>query len=770
MLFLKTYFRHLSKHKLYTLVTIVGFGISLAFVILLSVYIKNELAVDDFQVNKERIYRLESSSATDFSGPIAVDLKNTYPDIEDYTRVYSQTGIATLTNDEKFAVQFLAVDPSFFSIFSYSLQTGVSSEVLVSPNSIVISESYTRKLFGNKPAIGERIFINTTNEFVVSGVMKDFPEKTVFKQPDVIVNIEAMKKITGWEQFLTEYGFCSMNIFFLEKENGNVSAKAPEILSNFKENFWLYKEGYADGVVFTPLKDIYFSSKTGNFVKSNDKNLIVILSVIVLLILILAIGNYINLTVAQASFRAKEIAIKKLVGSPRKALFQQLIKESILLCTVSVVFAIFLAKLVEPVFNSLLDTKLDLNNSLSFINLLLFLLLLSGIAIFSGIIPALRITRFKPVDIVKGSFRKTSKSNYSKVFITFQYTITIALLVCSLIIIKQTNFLRNYDVGFSRENILHLPYLTDFKKKESVRNTLQQIPGVSEISFTWGSPLDGGSNQSFDYNDKPVSFQEFSVDSTFFSVFNIEINRTKAAYSKKGIFLNKKALKVLEMDNAPTSLKVYDNSYPVLGVVKDFNFNDLKKNIGPIMIHQGDAESYVSNIFIKVNNVNMSEAINKIKSEYASMVDHAPFDVTFVDEAINKWYLKEEKTGKIISYFTLLSFIISFMGILAMATFYMQQHKKEISIRKVNGASILQIFSQLNKNFLKWIGLAFLISVPVSWYFMHRWLENFAYKTTLNWWVFVSAGLLTLMVAFISISWQSFKAAVTNPVEALKDE
>jgi len=770
MLFFKTYFRHLLKNKLYTLVTIIGFAISLAFIILLGVYIKNELSVDDFQVNKDRIYRLESKGSADFSGPIAVDLKNKYPDIESYTRVYNQDGIASLSTDKKLNIHYLAVDSSFFNIFSYPLIKGSSSDVLASKNSIVLSQSYARKLFGDISPIGKKVVINTNNEFIVLGIMKNFPENTIFKQPDAIINIKAMSSITGFKSFLTEYGFCSMNIYFLESFNGNLQSKASQILRNFKKNFWLYKEGYAKGVVFTPLKEIYFSTNHGHGVRSNNKDLIVILSVIVLIILLLAIGNYINLTIAQSTFRAKEIAIKKLVGSSKRSLFIQLIKESVLLSFMAVILALFLARLAEPVFDSLLNTKLDLKSNFTFINFIILIGFFTVIGIVSGILPALRIASFKPIEIVKGSFRKKSKTVYNNIFITFQYTITITLLVCSFLIIKQTRFLKNYNLGFNRDNIIHLPYLTEANKKVTVKNVLKEIPGVKSVSITWGSPLDGGSNRSFNYNRKPVSFQEFRVDSSFFSIFGLKIKPTKVAYSKNGVYLNKKALKVLGFDSIPASFKMNDITLPILGVVNNFNFNDLRQNIGPILIRQQQDDSYASNIFIKINGTNSFETIKKIKVAYAALVDNSPFDVTFVNDTINQWYSKEEKTGKIIGYFTLLSFIISFMGILAMSTFYIQQRKKEISIRKVNGASIVQIFSLLNKNFLKWIGIAFIIAVLISWYFMHQWLENFAYKTKMSWWIFALAGLTTFLIAFLTISWQGLKAAINNPMDALKNE
>jgi putative ABC transport system permease protein len=769
MITLKTYIRHLLKNKLYTLVTVLGFALSLMFVLLLSVYIQNELSVNDFQKNKNRIYRIENEEP-DFSGPIAVSLKNSIPDIEDFTRIYDDQGVATTTTQQKVKIKYLAVDNSFFNIFSYPLVYGNPSEVLATKNSMVLSKTYAFKLFGNENPIGKKVTINANNEFMVTGIVEDFPEKTHFKSPDALINIQAMADITGYENFLKDIGFCSMSIYFLETNNGNLPAKAPQILANFKKDFWLYKEGYAKTLVFTPLKEIYFSDKIGKNTKGNSKTLIIILSVIVLLILLLAVGNYINLTIAQATFRGKEVAIKKLVGSSKKRLFGQFIKESVMLCLLAAVLSLFLAKLAEPIFNTLLDTQLNLNSKITFINLLIFIGGFGFIGVLSGIIPAIKITNFKPIEVVKGSFRRKSKGVYGKAFITFQYTVAITLLACSWLILKQTRFLKNYPLGFNKKNIVYTEYLGGTKKKATIKNALLQIPGVEEVSLTWGSPLDGGSNMSFDYKGKPVSFQEFAVDSSFFNVFGIKIKPTKTAYSKEGIYLNKTALKVLEFQSIPPTVKISDGEFPILGVVNDFHFNSLRKKIGPIYIRQQLKNSFATNIFLKVNSANLVETLGKIKATYTDLIDGAPFEITFVDDAINQWYLKEEKAGKIIGYFTILSFIISFMGILAMSTFYMQQRTKEIGIRKVNGASIAQILSLLSKNFLKWIGLAFVIAVPISWYAIGRWLENFSYKTPMSWWIFALAGITAFGIALLTISWQSIKAARRNPVEVLRDE
>ena len=268
-----------------------------------------------------------------------------------------------------------------------------------------------------------------------------------------------------------------------------------------------------------------------------------VLSIIVLLILLLAVGNYINLTIAQATFRGKEVAIKKLLGSSKRQLFLQFVRESVLLCLIAVLLSLLIAKLIEPVFDSLLYTRLDLNNKINLPNITIFIFLFALIGVLSGILPAIKISDFRPIEVVKGTFRTKVKSIYGKAFITFQYIVTISLLACSWIILKQTDFLRNKDLGFQKDNIVHIEYLGGTEQKNTIKDALLRIPGVQDVSLTWQSPLTGGSNQTFDYNGRSVSFQEFAVDSSFFNVFDIAIKPTGVAYSKMAFTLMKPLLR-----------------------------------------------------------------------------------------------------------------------------------------------------------------------------------------------------------------------------------
>ncbi len=658
---IKSYIRHLLKNKLYTGVTVLGFAISLTFILLLSVYIANELSVDDFHVNKERIYRLENETV-DFSPPIAEDLKNSIPEIESFTRVLESDGRIMVSGEQKLKINYLGVDAPFFNIFSFPLLKGSPDEVLQTPGDIVLSRTMAMKLFGSIDVVGKSVFMNTEHEFLITGVMEDFPENTHFTYQDALVNMTAFKTLWDFENIMEEYGFASLSIYFLSKKNTDLPSKASEILKRFKKDYWIYKDGWANIVEFTPLKDLYFSQKIGNGTKSNSKTLITVLSVIVLLILLLAVGNYVNLTIAQATFRGKEVAIKKLLGGTKMQLFLQFIKESVFLCLAAVVLSLFLAKLIEPVFDSLLDTRLYLSRKISILNVLLFIGVFGCVGVLSGILPAMKIAAFKPLEVVKGTFRKKSKSIYTKAFITFQYTVTIALLACSWIILKQTDFLRGKDLGFQKNNIVHMEYLGTMDQKETIKSALLKIPAVQDVSLTWQSPLSGGSNQTFEYGERSLSFQEFIVDSSFFNVFDIEMKPTKAAYSKYGMYLNETAIKELGLDNNAVSFKMEEEEKTILGVVQDFNFKELRDKISPLMIRQQLADSNTDDIFLKLNGNNIFQTADNIKSTYIDLIDDAEFELTFVDDTINQWYEKDERTGKIIGYFTLLSFIISAMG------------------------------------------------------------------------------------------------------------
>ena len=758
------------QHKLYSFITIFGFAISLMFIILISIYVQEQLSVDQFHVNKGRVYRLINENDGHFPPPMGQRVMGLLPELEAFTRLKDMTGLIDALNGNKQIFNYLLADAAFFNIFSFRLLEGVPDEVLQTKNSIVLSQSFANLLFGDSSPMGKVVKLNKEHSFVVTGIMEDMPHNTSVKNSEAIINFSALADIWGWEGMEEEYGSCSFAMYYLARENTDLPSKAPILLNDLKQDFWIYQEGWAKTISFEPLEENYFSQIHSPAKKQGSKTQVFVLSGIVVLILFLAIVNYINLSLAHAAFRGKEIAIKKLVGSSRRRLFWQLITESVVLCLLAFLTAILLSFLAEPIVNNLLGAHIDLFNQFHWYNFFLFLSLLLGVGVVAGFIPALVITSFNALEVVKGTLRKKSKQVYGKGLIAFQYCIVIVLLISTWMIARQTQFLRDYQLGFDKSNVLWISSSIKPAEKENIRNIIENIPGVEGMSFVAGSPLDGGNNQSYQHNGKPVSFQTFTVDSSFFSLLNISYTPTGVALSKEAVLLNRAAVEELELDDLPGSLKWYEEVRPVYGVVENFHFRKLHEKEGPAAFIQMGPEEHPWQILVKLSGKNTMETVGKIKEAYSAFTGGYPTDYGFMDDTISQWYQQEENTAKIIGYFTLLAVIISVLGILAMATYYIKQRQKEIGIRKVIGSESLEILMMLNKDFLKWVFISFIIACPIAWYAIDRWLQNFAYRTEISWWIFALAGISAMAVALLTISWQSWRAASRNPVDSLRYE
>ena len=766
---LKMFLKYLAKNRLYTFVTISGFAASLMFVFLLSIYIKQELSVDQFHVNKERIYRLNRGNDASFSPPIGDRIKSQFPEVEAYTRIYKNSENAIFRDKRQERFDYLMADSSFFNIFSFKLKAGDPGQVLATKNSAVLSSSFSRKIYGNENPVGKTFSVRKVS-FVISGIYEEFPQNTQFEKTDVILNFNILADLWGYKQVLTSNDNSSFGIYFLAVKGTDLPSKAPVILEQFKKDYWVFSDGYSKTLWFEPLTEVYFSKESSPGIRQNSRTSIFIFGAIALLILCISIINYINLTVAQAGFRSKEAAIRKLVGCSNWALISQNIIESIVLSSAAAFVAVYLAFLAEPFFNEQMNCNLNLNEQFGLSFILTIILAVVATGIISGIIPAIVVNNFSAIDVVKGNLSRKTKTIYSKVLIAFQYGIAIALLISTWTIVKQSKYMQNYDLGYDKENLFWMEYIIKANQKTTFRNSLKSIPGVIEVSYCQGSPLDGGNNQSFNYNGKPVSFQQFTIDSCYFNLMGMNVSKTGVAFSKNGVWLNKAAVKLLDMGENPVSFRYFNEEVPVLGIVNDFNFQSLHSKIGPIIIRPLSERNEPLSVMVRINGANKIATINKIIEEQSSITGGAPMQSALFDEALNQLYTKEIKQSKLIGAFTLLSILISSMGIFAMALYYIQQKVKEIGIRKINGAKTFEVMVMLNKDFIKWVAISFVIACPVAVYVMNKWLENFAYKTGLSWWIFLLAGVLAFGIALLTVSLQSWRAATRNPVEALRYE
>lgn len=765
----KSFVNSLVNSKLYTIITLVGFTISLTFVILLSVYIKKELTVNSLQKNGSRIYRLINEKYAEYAPPVGLLLQNEFPEIESYTRILENPGTLVTQDNIKVKFNYLAADSTFFTIFSFNLIEGDPETALKTKNSVVLSWEFANKIFGNNSPLDKQITINGI-DCIVMGVVDDISKTSNFDKCDAIINFRCLADLWRDPNLLTSMGNSSFALYFLAKPNTDLPSKASQVLEMFKKDYWMYQDDRTKTVVFEPLADNYFSHIPARGTHQNSKKFIAVLFAIVILILVLAIINYMNLTIAQSGARVKEMALKKLLGSSRKKLIFQHVNESIILCFIAFLLALLVSFLAEPTFNSLLDTQLNLASEFTSNTILITVVFVMLVGFISGIIPAFIITRLSAVQVFKGEFRRKSKSIYSKLLIGFQYIVVIVLIISTLIIARQTDFMRNHSLGFNTTNIVWLDNNLSNNEMAGFKNEMNKIPGIKRVSFVKGSPVDGGDNRSFNYEDKPVSFQLFKVDSSFFPMMEMNITSTGTAYTKQGMWINRVTVDKLGLDSLPKSFSTIHGEIPILGIVDNFYFESLHREIGMVLIQQMSETDDPKQILIQLEGNNPISTLEKVKKAYGDFTNGQPFDYGFVNDTIKSWYESEKKTGTIVSYFAMLSIIISVMGIFAMSVFYNLQKIKEIGIRKVNGATVFQIVKMLNLDFIKWVAIAFVIACPIAYYAMNKWLQQFPYKITLDWWIFALAGIFAIIISLITVSWQTFKAARRNPVESFRYE
>lgn len=791
---IKLFIRDFRRNKLYSGITVLGFAAALTFVILLSIYIRKESSVDDFHINKDRIVHLANDKGYGHSGPMATLVKEQFPEVENYCLfMLNKEGLASVSPTEKINYTYAYASPVFFSMFSFPLLSGDPAQVLQARHSLVISESLGRKLFGNESPVG-KVLENAGVRIPITGVMKDIPENTHFPYFDAVINIQGLTDYWHWSggDILETMGIATFDLYLLEKPGTDLKKREADILASFRENVSFYQqEDSPQKLIVESLDQIYFSAYKSGSARHNSKSLLWVLSTIAGVILLLAIINYINLTVARGGMRAKEISVKKLLGTSHTRLFMQFITESVIMCVLAFILACIFSVLAEPVFNRLMGAHIQILPAFSPLWLTGMLLCIAVIGTLSGIIPAWIITRFDAVEVMKGAFRKKTKGSYSKILISLQYTAAIVLTICTVMLVKQTHFMVHYDMGFDRENLVRYSYVLDAGKKDVLKNEVKKLAGVKEVAFTCGDPLDGGNSSFFDYEGKKLNFRTFRVDTAFFRMLGLKTISTGLQNSEGGtyfywsvyngktqqitlrqqsVWLNREALRQLGLDSLPLEFKMNGKSQPVRGIVDDFHISDLSQDIAPLMISPLQTPETPWNMWVQLQGPDQYATFHEIGQIYKRLSEGIPFKADFVNDTIHRWYERTERISGMIGNLCMLALLLSAMGILAMATYFIQQRIKEIGIRRVNGASIREILRMLISGFMKWIVLAFVIACPVGFYIMTRWLSDFAYRTTFDWWVFTLSGGIALSVAVSMICWQSWRAASANPVEMLKNE
>lgn len=764
----RAFLNFLGRNKLYTAINIFGFSISLMFVILLVTYTRQEYAVDQFHSNKERIFRLCDETDACFAPLIGRDLKARYPEIETYVRLFETDEVAT-AGERHLKAKILLSDPDFFRMFSFRLAEGDTAQVLRSKNGALLSESFARNLFPEGDYLDKTVTIKGES-VPVTGILRPFGNSQ-FVTPDVMLSFEEWTPLVyGWDGVLKRgYASTSFPLYLMLKPHADLSAKVPDMLSHLKTYYWPYKDDHTRELTIKPLAEVYLSNPlyASELIRIGSKTLINTFFSVAMLILLFAVINYINLSTAQSESRAREMAVRRLLGCSRKALFTRLIVESVLLCILSLLIALLLAGIAEPIFNRILQTHISVSNLFSASNLGIGVVAIILLGLLTGVIPASVITRARPIDVVRGSFRHKTKMVYNKILIGFQYLITIVLLGCTLTMSRQIDMMLHADLGFDTANKLYLS-IPDLNPGQSagLKNQLLQIAGVENVALVRGVPMLGSNNTSDTWHDQPISIQRFEGDSSYLKIMGFRILRDNRTDDRKAIWLNETAMQAMELPDSASYCEYF--KCPIAGIVQDFRYRDLTHPAEPCIIEHMQDNYWPWACIIQLTNLDSPVTLRTIERVYREYTGGMPCEYKTYDEVMHQQYAAQQRMSDILFGFTLVAILISALGILAMATYFIRQRSMEIAVRKVFGSTNREVLQRLVLHFVRYVLAAFVIAVPVIWYLMHDWLSQYVLRIPLSWTIFALAGLTALAIAVATVFGQSWRAANSNPVDAIK--
>ena len=772
---MNTYFKFLSKNKFYTFVTVFGFAISLMFVFLIAVYTRQELSVDKFQEKGDRIFILADESSIGAATRIAYRIEERYPEVEAVVpMITSHSNPETGTiHGTRIKIKTILAEKNFFDVFSFPLVQGSKDQVLEAKNGAVISETFARRAFPDKDPLGESIVFHDSVTVTVTGVMKDIKNSAI-PYADVIFRIDNIEYFNSGLYSDAYHNAGGAIIAVLAKEGADLQAKTDDLLSYFKEIYWIYERGIYQTVRFIPFSEFYFAKiDASGMMNQGDKSFVLILISVGFVILLFAIFNYINLTVAQTGFRAREMATRLLVGASSGEPVRRLIVESVLLTFGSLLLGIFLAFLFVPFANDLLRTILDLAGFFSVGNIAIILFSTIILGIISGIFPSWFISRSKPIDVVRGTFALKNKLVFSKVFITIQNVITIALLVVSLVMSAQIDHLIHAPLGYNNKNIINIPNygIGGPQVVQTLANELETLASVKRVALSQGTPFSRGNNYTFEYKEKNIGLQILTGDSTFFNMFGFEILHDNHTAETKKTYYNEQAYKELELDDDAITVPNIDLwfSNGISGKVKDFQLGDILSNTPPVAIVVNNrSDIYPWNLLVEVQG-EPAIAYNQVKEVFEKMTN-LDFEAMFMEEEVAKRFAPQRRVQKIVSIFTGIAMLISLLGLIAISTYFIRQREKEIAVKKVMGSTNYKITLKLVQSFLNYVLIAFVLATPISWYILNQWLADYSYCITLSPFYFIVGGLFCLVISALTVFYQSRKAANANPVKFLKNE
>ena len=777
---LKIAWRNLIREKQFSLLNVLGLAAGLACTLLIYLWVEDELRYDSFFANNDRLYQLmehgtnEKSGVSDgSSGLLWEAVKTKFPEVE-YASPLAGPGWYppfTLTNGEKNIKaigQYAGKD--YFNIFSFPLVEGNKNTILTEKNGIAISDELAKKLFGTATGVtGKTIRLQHDKDFVVSGVFEKTPVHSS-QQFDFVLSWDYFKNIQDWVNSWTNIG---PQNFVLLKKGTDVKAFNKKIAGIITAN-----TGQPDRIPFaTKFSDVYLHNNIGaNSGNTGRIAYVKLFSLLAFFILVVACINFMNLSTAKASRRLKEVGIKKVIGANRGQLIAQFLSESVLLTLTSMLVAIAITMLLLPAFNQLTGKQISLR-----VDARLFVSVIS-IVLFTGIVagsyPALYLSKFKPLAILKGKLSTSFAEIVSrKGLVVFQFTLSSVLIVAVIIIYQQMQFIQTTDPGFNKDNLVRIEAEgTLVGKEQQFAAALKNIPGVTNASYTFTNMIghtfgDYGLSWTGKDPNQGIYFEVFGGGTDFISTMGMHIKEGRGFSREFGtdtaaIILNEAAVKVMNLKNpVMQTVQLYGHPMQVIAVVRDFHFESMHEAVKPAYIL---LQPHGGKIIARINAAGQRQTLAAIQQLYEKENPGFSFSASFVDEAYQRQYISEVKVSVLSKYFAGLAILISCLGLFGLAAFTAQKRRKEIGIRKVIGASVGSITAMLSKDFLKLVVLSLLIAFPVAWWLMEQWLQSFAYRITVTPLVFVLAGISVVLITITTIGFQSIKAALVNPVKSLR--
>ncbi len=801
--YIKLAWRNLKRQKGFSIINISGLAIGIATCLIIMLYIFHELSYDRYNEKADQIVRVVfrgfmgggEMKEANVMPPVAKTLKKDFPEVLDATRIQTSGSAMVSYGDKTFQeTGLLFADANFFEVFTVPLLNGNSQTALLEPNSIVISKEVADKYFGKDDPIGKVLnFKSWKSTYKVTGVFDKIPPRSHF-QSDMIASLltNPEEKSDSW---MTS-GYFTYLVLPQGYDYKNLQAKLPQVIDKYaapqlNKAFGMSiqefrKKGNDIGLFLQPLTDIHLRSDlNGDLASHGDISYIYIFGAIAVFMLLIACINFMNLSTAGASKRAKEVGIRKVMGSMRSELIRQFLVESVLVTVIAFIIAIGLVYLALPVFNNLAEAELSLglaSNVWLLPVLLVFALLVGSLA---GSYPALFLSSFKPVEVLKGTFNPSVSRGPSlrSSLVVFQFFISIVLIISTVVVHKQLSYIQNKKLGYDKEQVMVIHNTWQLGESNEVfKNSLLEDSRIVSVSSSSFMPAGNSNFNNFsvypeDKVGQLVKTPRHTIDPDYIPTMGIELKSGRnfsrnLASDSLGVIINETAAKAFGWEKDALGRRITGTSdnigtkitYHIIGVAKDFHFTSLHDPITPVMLVLGNDRG---NMIVKLKTTDISGLISSVKSKWTA---EEPFSYSFMDERFNNTYRAEQKVGNILNIFAGLTIFVACLGLFGLATFIAQQRTKEIGVRKVLGASVAGIATLLSKDFVKLVLIAIVLASPVAWYLTSNWLQDFAYRIDISWWMFVLAGFAAVIIALVTVSFQAVKAALMNPVKSLRSE